>query len=72
VPAQGRAYPQPPPRTPMPPQTKLFFDFWKISMEQGAQLQRRQLELMTAMQLRLAESQIHRTMDFWTRLWTGK
>jgi hypothetical protein len=53
----------------MAPQTKLFFDLWKISFEQGAQLQRRQLELMTAMQLRLAESQTERVMDFWSAWW---
>jgi hypothetical protein len=60
----------------MQPQTQ-FFDLWlrtmndvmKISVEHGARLQSRQLELLMAMQIRLAESQAERVMDFWSRLW---
>jgi hypothetical protein len=60
----------------MQPQTQ-FFDLWlrttndamKISLEHGARLQSRQLELLMAMQIRLAESHTERVMDFWSRLW---
>ena len=60
----------------MPPQMQ-FFDLWlrtmndvmKISMEHGARLQSRQLELLMAMQIRLAESQAQRVMDFWSKAW---
>jgi hypothetical protein len=53
-----------------------LFDLWlrtmqdvmKISLEHGARLQRRQLELAMAMQFRLAESQAERVIDFWSLL----
>jgi hypothetical protein len=59
----------------------LFFDLYRaglrtmtdvtrISLEHGARLQSRQLELLMAMQIRLAESQAERVMDFWTRCLT--
>jgi hypothetical protein len=43
-------------------------DFTKISLEHGARLHSRQLELLMAMQIRLAESQAKRMMGFWTEL----
>ena len=54
-----------------------FFELWlgmvndmlKISLEQGMRLQGRQLELLMAMQTRLAASQAERVMDFWSRYW---
>jgi hypothetical protein len=60
----------------MQPQAQ-FFDLWlrmmsdvmKISLEHGARLQSRQLELLMAMQIRLAESQAERVMDFWSSFW---
>ena len=60
----------------MPPQTR-FFELWlgtmndmlKISLEHGARLQSRQLELLMAMQVRLAESQARQVIDFWSRFW---
>jgi hypothetical protein len=44
-------------------------DVMKISFEHSARLQSRQLELLMAMQIRLAESHTERVMDFWSRLW---
>ena len=60
----------------MQPQTR-FLELWlgtmndmlKISVEHGARLQSRQLELLMAMQIRLAESQARQVMDFWGRFW---
>jgi hypothetical protein len=60
----------------MQPQTQ-FLDLWlrtmndvmKISFEHGARLQSRQLELLMAMQIRVAESQAERVMDFWSAWW---
>jgi hypothetical protein len=60
----------------MPPQSR-FFELWlgtlndlaKISFEHGARLQSRQLELLMAMQIRLAESQARQVIDFWSRFW---
>ena len=60
----------------MQPQT-YFFDLWlrtlndvmKISLDHGVRVQRRQLELLMAMQVRLAESQTERVMDFWSAWW---
>jgi hypothetical protein len=51
----------------MLPQT-LFFDFIKTSLDHGARLQRRQLELLMAMQIRLAEAQMKQVMNFWNRM----
>jgi hypothetical protein len=44
-------------------------DFTKISFQHGARLQSRQLEMLMAMQFRLAESQAKQVMDYWSRLW---
>lgn len=60
----------------MQPQTR-FFELWlgtmndmlKISFEHGARLQSRQLEMLMAMQIRLAQSQAERVMDFWSMFW---
>jgi hypothetical protein len=48
---------------------KTMTDFTRISLEHGARLQSRQLELLMAMQIRLAESQARQVMDFWSRAW---